>query len=118
MSSNAARLEALAVRCEAATGPDRALDYDIAHFATGAHFHHHGKAPAYTKLLDAGMTLLPQDVGTQNVGIYVGLKGCTYVTIRGNSYLSDPRAEAATGALALTAACLRARAALTPTPPA
>jgi len=50
----------LVERCEKAIGPDRAIDYDIAHFITRTHFENHGKAPAYTASLDAAMTLVPE----------------------------------------------------------
>lgn len=52
-------LLALAERCEKATGPDRALDYDIAHIVTRAHMAT-GLAPAYTGSIDAAMTLVPE----------------------------------------------------------
>jgi hypothetical protein len=102
-----AELAALAERAEAASGPDADLDWDIAE-ALGFP---RPLSASYSSSLDAAMTLAG---------------GCDwYVTsirsdpgkfagalFRGKSPIID-YAEAATPALALTAATLRARASLT-----
>ncbi len=103
----------LAERCEAATGPDRELDAQI-----GAAFHlkmltyradNWITNPPFTAFLDAAMTLVPEGakVTTQSFGG------------PGPMALVDPNerfTSAATLALALCAAALRAQAADEPTP--
>ena len=99
-------LTELADRVEALEEPDRAVDYDIAHFVTGAHMTT-GKAPNYTALFDAAMTLVTDRRG---ITLDIGPK-ITEVTIQyrigDKPMLAE--AKAATPALALCAAALRAR---------
>lgn len=104
-------LIAIAERCEKATGPDRALDYDIAHFVTSAHLANHGKAPAYTASLDAALTLVPDSLFP---GVSQSVFHCDWHSWMGDEDGDGPltrgEANAATPALALCAAALRARA--------
>ncbi len=99
-----AELEALAVRCEAATGPDRELDALINDIAG-----RRPTMPAYTASLDAAMTLVPE-------GYLYGIgnpEGAAHAVVSESpDALIDP-VKAATPALALCAASLRALA----TPP-
>lgn len=97
----------LAARVEALTRPDRGIDAEI-HWlvlngvGTGYGFN----APAYTRSLDAAMTLVGQHGA--KVSIYEGGKGgATCWTLYGNPC----HVNAATPALALCAAALRARSA-------
>ena len=103
----------LAERCEKATGPDRELDGDI--FATVVIEVYTGKAPEpwplSTSSLDAAMTLLEAGwffhVSRFTEG---GTSGGAHVYP--NRFLGDDyESDAATLALALTAAALRALAA-------
>jgi hypothetical protein len=140
-------LLALASRVEAASGADRALDYDIAHFATRAHMET-GKAPAYTASVDDALSLLPKTAVNIDLFSYgSGKWGCSFMDTAqlmgkraakeqiarlrkgaafGRTFRGPPRVElekaiaehfveffcrdAATAALALCAAALRARA--------
>lgn len=99
----------LAERCEKATGPDRALDYDIAHFVTRAHLASHGNAPAYAASLDAAVTLVPEGC---KWGLYHD-PDCKHPKGNSAAWVDNhfARYAAATPALALCAASLRARAA-------
>lgn len=110
----------LAARCEAASGPDRELDREIAisvghpwdYVADwGLRGHERPTAFPYTASIDAAMTLVPEECW--EVGVRATLGG------KGFAYISAPRAEknaghihyganAATPALALCAAALRA----------
>jgi hypothetical protein len=118
-------LLALAERCEAATGPDRELDGDIfcalghAPFIEGAYCAY--RSPAYTASLDAAMTLVPEGwrwmAGHREFSHargYVENGGPAFVGVgtRRNPNRLWFETTAATPALALTAAALRARAAL------
>lgn len=126
-------LEELAVRCEAAVEPDRDLETEIAvavhggeivwkqanytmdmyparKYASADHVGGFGSAPvdACTSSLDAAMTLVPERHWVQHLGwnlagwrCLVERQGCSSVV-----------KHAATPALALTAASLRARHAL------
>lgn len=100
-------LAELAERCERATGPDFSLDCDIAR-AMWAGWER-GVAPATTASLDAAMTLLD---GLQYVAATVNWSriGSGIAEV----YLDNPGpmfgSEAATPALALCAAALKARA--------
>ncbi len=127
------RLLALAERCEQATGPDRVLDAEIAMAAGIAPLgsEHEGnctgwlkapaisfgvwKSPEFTASLDAAMTLVPEGhccgAGTKFDGT-----GWAYVEPI-PSAVAD-RVSAATPALALCAAALRARPHLQETPDA
>lgn len=88
----------LIARLEAATGPDRELDAEIADAVefdpTCLH------SPAYTASIDAAMTLVPPDTGIWGVAKL----GDQYTAHAGN-----PDHEGATPALALCIAALRAR---------
>ena len=123
-----ATLLALAERCEKATGPDRFIDSDIAAALSewenlGGHWEQHKATgerrqtsypppPAYTSSLDAALTLVPLDhhhgYSTGAAGIVGVVQGHCFKNEIGSTYCE---ANAATPALALTAACLRARAA-------
>jgi hypothetical protein len=103
----------VAERCEAASGPDRLLDLDIAStLKISALYRRAGQVtatwPDYTASLDAAMTLVPE-------GWAFGIgRGTDRSDTEGWAWIS-PTDEgeiwtAATPALALTAACLRARA--------
>lgn len=127
----------LAARCEAATGADRELDANVAAAARiglplgcdwalkfpnweGAHggvvriiiningngYYIAGtfKSPAYTASLDAAMSLVPEGWGVNLTRHIVTTAGCTVTKNSGMGW----KVEAATPALALTAAYLRA----------
>lgn len=119
------KLEGLAERCEAATGPDRELDAEIGR-SVGAspkrkNIHKRGHYidgqpvlsrikdvyPPYTASLDAAMSLVPEgaDYRISRVQVREGVRAIVWGE-RNAGYDAD----AATPALALTAACLRARA--------
>lgn len=111
----------LASRVEAGEGADRELDADVfcalglAPFVEGAYDAY--RAPAYTASLDAAMSLVPQGWGwnvsqPNDRAIASGLLK-ERTPVHGEvQYGCDHRyaVAAATPALALTAACLRARA--------
>lgn len=101
----------LAARCEAATGPDRALDYDIAHFVTRSHMAT-GNAPHYTASIDAAMALVDKRAlyafGDMEEGVFGRLCWPQPDGGYGGGY---HEANAATVPLAICAAALRARAA-------
>jgi hypothetical protein len=116
-------LLALAERVEQATGPCRNLDNSI-RLATngGCAF---DEDPAYTASLDAAMTLVPEGwnwmAGNRNqpkARAYVNNGELHFegVTAQRNPRLRWCEVVAATPALALTAAALRARTAMEPTP--
>ena len=93
----------LATRIEQAEGPSRELDAEIATIF-GWTPAHDLVCPAYTASLDAAMTLVPD--GT-NVHAVILDKGLTRIELNGTTkYL---KVDAATPALALCAAALRAR---------
>jgi hypothetical protein len=123
----------LAERCEKAVGPNRELDVHIALevgtaeladgytpeqvFGIGCHAY---DGLAYTASLDAAMQLVPE--GWQGEGLYWWSgcpAGCVLVQthfadgqwVRETGFLGRVKADAATSALALCAAALRARAA-------
>lgn len=127
-----ARLLELAARCEAATEPDRRIDAlisqevelplckepdcspkvlrtCIADILDGSWLHDTETVPAYTASLDAAMTLVPDKPGEWAITAASG-------DTRWQAWVWSDDApnwhEAATPALALTAACLRAHAAL------
>jgi hypothetical protein len=104
----------LAERCEKATGPDRELSKQIHAVVEGRTYHHletasyrNPPAPHFTASLDAAMTLVPEGASRF---IFVRVGG------RWGCYIDDERGiigscdDAATAALALCAAALRARA--------
>lgn len=120
-------LNELADRCERATGPDPALDEAIQAAITGAEiewqdykqanaYHRDGRwinigsILAYTASLDAAMTLVP-DGQDWYVTAIRPLKGTFAGAVYRGIHPKIDYAEAATPALALTAAALRARAA-------
>lgn len=106
-------LEALAERCEKAAGPDREFDAEIAQAIgvgpTGfaqAKGKHWVTWPAYTSSLDAALELVPEGLGwTLYSDGYAGVGPIT------DDEIPQPEIIAATPALALCAAALRARAA-------
>lgn len=126
-------LESLAARIEALDGPDRDVDYEVA-FAFGWEFrcathwgyrsphwwlggktgaelglvsHVQGECPHFTKSIDAAMTLVPDD---WSMSLHFG------PWIAGNVQAINPvtaeefRIDAATPALAICAAAMRAKA--------
>lgn len=122
----------LADRCAHATGPDRLLDADIACATRFPHLRparpddfdgKYGYAPgslkvdtgfltaySYTRSLDDAMTLVPE--GWRFEVTTTGFKpGASIITDRG-TFINGGGAYAATPALALCAAALRARAAM------
>lgn len=122
----ASELLALAERVEKASGPDRELDADIAkavgvpatlvigHECLGNLRSVPQNAPRYTASLDAALTLVPKRWRTESIGENPQIAGRWTVWLRHR--LDDPRhgvavGDAATPALALCAAALRARAA-------
>src|SRR5688572_1658024 len=117
----------LADRCEQTTGPDRRLDADI-HCALNPEFHvderdsgvifvvknlderggFYTGAKAYTASLDAAMTLMPEGWLWQ-VNLWANGASAECASVK--PYEPCGRYQAATPALALCAAALRARAA-------
>lgn len=115
MTANAAEIEALTLRCESATGADRELDADIAplqglrivdegHPLGRCCYDGNGQSvtlPRYTASLDAAMSLVPEEYCVDLMSHEEGW----------DARIGSPAyARAATPALALTAAALRARA--------
>lgn len=99
-------LEALIAKLEAATGPDRDVDWKITLVVSPAGFRYHD-CPAYTASLDAAQALVPEG--------YAWHCGCEIdLTPFARVFGHDLHEEecAATPALALCIASLRARAAL------
>ncbi|MGJ3626005.1 hypothetical protein AB5I41_01720 [Sphingomonas sp. MMS24-JH45] len=111
-------LLALAAKVEAATGPNIALEQEIAMAVYGAEASdvtgitvidgHIWRVPAYTASLDAAMTLISKPGKWSITASRRGL-GSLGLACRGRA---PDWHSAATPALALTAACLRARAAM------
>ena len=110
MTANRATLLALASRVEVATGADSGLDSEIHHaILNGVGVGSYGAQPVYTSSLDAAMSLVPSGCFGAQVSSHTDCTGgATCWDSRGNPY----SVNAATPALALTAACLRARAML------
>jgi hypothetical protein len=133
-------LIALAERCEAATGPDWKLDGLIADELSdwenlGGHWEQHKvsgerrrtsypPAPLYTASIDAAMTLVPEGWAVGSLEWWpMRSRGAGITLLETGSiggadwhgydalFHADARARAATPALALCAAALRARAA-------
>lgn len=108
------RLVELAERCEAATGPDRELDYLIAKAIGGYRFGDalHGAMSRFTESLDAAMSLVPEGLCWRlgvNGNPKAKLLGGSAAAILGDDFGTDiSKAGAATPALALCAAALRA----------
>lgn len=128
-------LLALATRCEAASGPDRELDGDIVMAVLGwtlekrkgdakpywrkagtkEYYMRESGPPPYSSSLDAALSLAVEghdwDVGTMRAtfGATVTRPGMSFLSERGDE---ERYGHGATPALALTAAWLRARAAL------
>lgn len=115
----------LASRVEAGEGPDRDLDAEIKEavghmwdYAAdwGPRGHDKPVAFAYTASLDAAMTLIPGDemwdVSRESADTYTADLTCFYRGIVDYEPDADkvPFGRAKSPALALTAACLRARA--------
>ncbi len=122
MTIDSKALLALAERCEAATGADREIDAKLAgifshsvesddgDFWWGAHDSLPVRVPAFTASLDAALTLVPEGwqwVVSQQLG--QPFAGCGGSPTGG--WLAW-HVDAATPALALCAAALRARAAM------
>lgn len=99
-----ADLRALADRVEKATGPDRGLDVDIEHARGWPDAQWTSDARRYTASLDAAVTLVPRG-WTWRVGNLVSGGGFAFLGTSLKEHV------AATPALALTAAALRALAA-------
>jgi hypothetical protein len=96
MTNERAQTE-LAERCEKATGPDFKIDCEIERLIFD---NHQGMMRSFTASLDAAMTLVPEEAATD-----WSLIGGT----RWQAEVADELADAATPALALCAAALRAR---------
>ena len=105
----------IAARCEAATGPDTQLDAliwcainDLEPWQRVIDDFERGQATRYTASLDAAMTLVPEGLRRVEFGTYDAGGAWAYVW----SVPTDEKgeADAATEALALTAASLKARA--------
>lgn len=119
-----AKLRELADRVEAAEGPDRNLDVEIAPLAglriveTGHPLgrccydkNGHGvPLPAFTASLDAAMTLVPDEFQRPPALTVQRSRnfGCCAVVWTNSEFNRSVRGDAKTPALALTAACLRA----------
>jgi hypothetical protein len=109
-------MKELAERCEQATGPDRLLDGEIWREAHGLTIYDvltpEGEisvsVPYLTASLDAAMTLVPEGRGL----IYKrhGIKNVWRVQIHSGDETTFIEGDAATPALALCAAALKARA--------
>ena len=104
-------LSKLADRCEAATGPDGGLDFDIL-CAVDPRARTSGPVwsdPAFTKSLDAAMTLVPE--GCYISALHQGPSGGNWagVTTRSSEPYRTRDGKAASLALALCAAALRAQ---------
>jgi hypothetical protein len=99
----------LSCRVEAATGPDRELDALINDIAG-----RHPTMPAYTASLDAAITLVPEGwhwaLRKMPLGTYLSSQFIIAPNGSDRPYVPDTlvQCEAATPALALTAAALRA----------
>ncbi len=108
---NSEEMLALAGRVEQANGPERELDFDIADAVLGPIKppYRRGYCEKYTASLDAAMTLVPQGQDWYVTSIRP-LTGRFAGAIYKGSEPSMDYAEAATPALALCAAALRARA--------
>lgn len=112
---SAETLLALAARCEKAEGPDRYVDYWAAFYSAPHTIHgdpDNPNPPAYTASLDAAMTLA-EGCG----GEVTFFKDGTAKAFLWQPYPLAVEAKAATPALALCAAALRARAASCDTHP-
>lgn len=106
MPEDKARLSELAERCKDAQGPDRELDRMISLTSNDRDERARINPPLFTASLDAAMTLVPE-------GWSVALHSHYDEQSRASVYLENNHATfryAATPALALTAAALRARA--------
>lgn len=125
-------LEALAMRCEKAGEPDRRIDRDIWRIVENVKSLAHDEEnirmtearrghlflshiPPFTASLDAAMTLVPpSDRWPWNITMATFYGSASVIPCHGGSYgINDPHAghgRAATPALALCAAALRARA--------
>ncbi|MDB5707824.1 MAG: hypothetical protein JWN66_4940 [Sphingomonas bacterium] len=111
----------LAARCESASGADRELDAEIAlacgwitfdlpgfgkrwQRGHGTVVRHH---PDFSASLDAAMTLVPEGHDAQ-IFLYCGREGEGSAIVSATKAVNLPRVFAATPALALTAAALKA----------
>lgn len=110
-------LTELAKRVEAATGPSRALDHDVA-VAIGERASNGAinVAAMYTGSLDSAMTLVPEgwqywEVRMKRIGTDDPAAAAEISRMIGDD-VEFENGYAATPSLALTAACLRARAAM------
>ena len=117
----APELLALAERCEAATGPDREIDHDVA-VAVGAQARNGSIniAAYYTASIDAAMMLVPEWWAIERWQIWPGQPSALRIV---ETHLGDDgqrwhggkdrtlSAQATTPALAIAAAAIRARAA-------
>jgi hypothetical protein len=119
----APELEALALRCEQAGGPDRELDAQIAplrglrvvdeghplgHCCYDAR-HQMVILPRFTSSIDAAMTLVPEGLGRGCFAMSRDSFGQTHCNVWTDAEFNwKVHASAATPALAITAAALRA----------
>jgi hypothetical protein len=103
-------LNALADRCERATGPSMDLDWDIATAVWNApERRYESDTPCVTHSLDAAMSLVPEghQFGAGRDNLCPGPEGWAWISDSEDYTLI----RAATPALALSAAALRSRAA-------
>lgn len=101
----------LAARVEAATGPDRELDWAIAD-AVGfkGSIHKRTIEPFYTKSLDAAMTLVPEGWRVSDFTQWENESGAWSIMLLRVGHKHQAKdADAKTGPLAICAAALKAR---------
>lgn len=108
MTAGREELLALAERCEQATGPDRELDAAIHAEMAKLGWQSFGSLLDFTACIDAAMTLRPEEMDW-SLGQAMGFRAVAHLWMMGLT--NSSRCLAATPALALTAAALRARAA-------
>lgn len=99
-------------RLEAATGPDRELDWYIALLHFGGRYNVPHQMPRYTGSIDAALTLLPEEWSKWwNLGRgVVSVFGAVIRRYEGQAY-TELFGNAATAPAAMCIAALRARAA-------
>lgn len=105
-------LNTLADRIESLTGPSREVDLEIHNspFPPSLHYRLSANTPAFTASLDAAMALVPEGLGREAFFLQRNSHGQCFADVwtdaEFNRYV---KGKAATPALALCAAALRAR---------
>lgn len=104
----------LAERCEAATGPSYELEGEIALVAHYGYERNGIERPKYTASVDAALTLVPEGYiwAVTNMDPETGLVTRSAAMLAPNADADGDPCIAATPALAICAAALRARAAM------